>query len=40
VRLVFSNVRLVDGVGDTARAGVDVVVDGERIHGVVAHGSP
>lgn len=40
MRLVFSNVRLIDGVGDTTRGGVDVVVDGERIRGVVAHGSP
>jgi imidazolonepropionase-like amidohydrolase len=40
VRLVFSNVRLIDGLGDSARAGVDVVVDDERISGVVAHGSP
>jgi imidazolonepropionase-like amidohydrolase len=40
VRMVLSNVRLIDGVGDGARAGVDVIVDGERISGVVAHGSP
>jgi imidazolonepropionase-like amidohydrolase len=39
VRLVFSNVRLIDGLGDAARAGVDVVVDDSRITGVVAHGS-
>lgn len=40
MRLVFSNVRLIDGLGDAARAGVDVVVDDERIIGIVAHGSP
>lgn len=40
VRLVFSNVRLIDGLGDDARVGVDVVVDGERISSVVAHGAP
>jgi imidazolonepropionase-like amidohydrolase len=40
VRLVFSNVRLIDGVGETARAGVDIVIDDERISAVVAHGSP
>ena len=40
MRLVFSNVRLIDGLGDIERVGVDVVVDDERISGVVAHGSP
>jgi imidazolonepropionase-like amidohydrolase len=40
VRLVFSNVRLIDGLGDTAQAAVDVIVDADRISGVVAHGSP
>ena len=40
MRLVFSNVGLIDGLGDAARAGVDVVVDDARITGVVAHGAP
>lgn len=40
MRLVFSNVRLIDGVSANARVGVDVVVDGERISSVVAHGAP
>ncbi len=40
MRYVFSNVRLIDGVGETARDDVDVVVDGDRISAIVAHGSP
>ncbi|MDO8483904.1 MAG: amidohydrolase family protein, partial [Candidatus Limnocylindrales bacterium] len=37
MRHVFSNVRLIDGVGDDARNDVDVVVDGEWITAVVPH---
>ena len=40
LRHVFSNVRLIDGVGDFARDHVDVVVDGERIVAIHPHGSP
>lgn len=39
MRHVFSDVRLIDGVGDAAREHVDVVVDGERISAVVQHGA-
>ena len=39
MRLVFSNVRLIDGVGDAARDEVDVVVDDERITAIVLHGA-
>lgn len=34
---VISNVRLIDGVGDEARAGVDVLVEGDRITGIEPH---
>lgn len=39
MRTIFEAVRLVDGVADIAREDVDVVVDGERIAAVVAHGA-
>jgi imidazolonepropionase-like amidohydrolase len=40
MRTVFEAVRLIDGVSATARDGVDVVVDGDRIVAVVPHGMP
>ena len=40
MRTIFEAVRLIDGVADVAREDVDVVVDGERISAVVAHGAP
>lgn len=39
MRLVFSNVRLIDGVGKAARDEVDVVVDDERITAIVRNGT-
>jgi imidazolonepropionase-like amidohydrolase len=39
MRHVFSDVRLVDGIGDAARDHVDVVIDGEHVSAVVPHGS-
>jgi imidazolonepropionase-like amidohydrolase len=39
MRLVFSNVRLIDGVGNAARDEVDVVVDDERITAIVRNGT-
>ena len=39
MRHVFSDVRLIDGIGDTAREHLDVVVDGDRISAVVSHGA-
>ena len=40
MRTIFEAVRLIDGVADVALEDVDVVVDGERISAVVAHGAP
>jgi imidazolonepropionase-like amidohydrolase len=39
MRTIFEAVRLIDGVADRAREDVDVVVDGERIAAIVAHGA-
>jgi imidazolonepropionase-like amidohydrolase len=39
VRHVFSNVRLIDGIADAAREGVDVVVDDDRITAIVPNGT-
>lgn len=39
MRLVFSNVRVIDGVGNAARDEVDVVVDDERITAIVRNGT-
>ncbi len=40
MRTIFEAVRLIDGVADAAREDMDVVIDGERIVAVVAHGTP
>jgi imidazolonepropionase-like amidohydrolase len=40
MRIVFQGVRLVDGVADRARDGVDVVVDGEWIAAIEPTGEP
>ena len=40
MRTIIEAVRLIDGVADEAREDVDVVVDGERITAIVAHGTP
>ena len=37
MRLLIRDVRLIDGVGDAVRDGVDVVIDGERIVEVADH---
>ena len=39
MRTIFEAVGLIDGVGETARDGMDVVVDGDRIAAVVPHGA-
>ena len=39
MRTIIEAVRLIDGVADAAREDVDVVVDGERITAIVAHGA-
>jgi len=39
MRTIFEDVRLIDGVADAARDGIDVIVDGERISAVVPHGT-
>lgn len=40
MRTIFEAVRLIDAISEDARPDVDVIVDGERITAVVAHGSP